>query len=135
MKIIEIDGQEYKLDLEQACTLGIITPIKPLPKSWKEYITQTDGMNYVLDNFNTEDINAFLALGQLIQLRDAWRGDWKPSPTSTNKQYAIIVYNDNFTVVPYQQLTNALLSFNAKEIAWEFIDTFKDILERAKKFI
>lgn len=135
MNTIEIDGQKYTIDMEQAFITGVISPVKPQPKSWKEYVTQTDGMNYMFDNFDVDDYNAFYALGQLIQLRDAWRGGWEPSCTSTYFQYAIKVYNGNFTVVPQQQIMNAVLSFQTKEMAWDFIATFKEILETAKKFI
>ena len=80
-----------------------------------------------------EDAEGIIALIQLTRLHDEWVGDWK---IYNNGAYYSITHDrvnlENF-VIEYCNLR--LLSFPTKEMAEEFLDCFKDLIKRAKRFI
>ena len=76
-----------------------------------------------------EEAEAFLALMQLRQLRKAWIGDWKPS----GHVYYVILYDikDGLMIGFYEKL-NKSLSFPTREMAYDFLECFRDLCETAK---
>ena len=124
------------------------------PRSWKEYcdkVVDTDcfrawfavGQEDVsvgnrlncpqANEFNTEkEAKAFLALGKLIQLRDAWCGDWRPDWNDGNvPKYGICNgYNSIGTDQWYSY--NRILVFPTAEMRNDFLRTFIDLIEDAK---
>ena len=131
-----------------------------LPKTWEEYcektplnlkeafITQFSGIISLDDiQYNRrdpisdrnlleteEDARAYLALMQLHRLRDCYRQGWKPNwkgyyyKWCINKQYDTL-YVDWSMVLPN------FLSFQSKEIAEEFLNNFRDLIEQAGDLI
>lgn len=82
-----------------------------------------------------QDAEGILALIQLTRLRDEWVGDWTPDYRNFNEdKYHINVRNDNITVDRYSY-TRALLSFPTNTLATEFMQCFKDLIIKAKRFI
>jgi hypothetical protein len=78
---------------------------------------------------------AFLAMMQLMSLRQAWVGDWQPNFNScVNEKWCIEVELDKVRVVP-SSFRHYALSFPTLEMAVEFKDCFKDLLEIAKPLI
>ena len=83
---------------------------------------------------------AHLALMQLHQLRDCYRQGWTPDWSDCNNKYCIIYnglycntnYNHSIAVNTY---TRKFLSFQSKEIAQEFLNNFKDLIEQAGDLI
>lgn len=153
MKTIEIDGKSYLIDIEKATEQGLLKEKDSKPYSWREYIgacnenteSCTNASNLdtddqyrpwrFYDTFNSEDeAKAFCALGKLIQLRDAWIGDWKPDWEKSNTKYGICAYRnkiDTFNVI----LDSCLLAFPTAEMRDDFLETFRDIIEQAKMFL
>lgn len=78
-----------------------------------------------------EDAEGILALIQLTRLRDEWVRD------STHLCYwSIMHYRANYTDFSVKgDNWYSLLSFPSKEMAEEFFNCFKDLIEKAKKFI
>lgn len=78
---------------------------------------------------------SFLALMQLVQLRDCYRQGWKPDWKDSNQQkFSVItcydvLYPDTFIA------TKSILSFQTAEIRDEFLKNFKDLIEKAKELI
>lgn len=128
------------------------------PKSWEEYCKNFKGQYYYIqdnrDNIDTsftpnglisayknyvpskELAEAFLAMMQLISLRQAWIGDWKPdwSNEYTDK-YCIIGKNYcNFEIYTLSRCRYAL-SFPTREMAIDFMNCFKDLLNVARPLI
>ena len=124
------------------------------PMSWKEYCNQNPikaGDSYINeisvinsienphDRDEDEDVNmmpeylceSFLAYMKLIQLRNAWV---KGCENGGEDEYGKIVYTEmrGFFVV---RLGKTGLSFPTSDMAEEFINTFKDLLEIAKPLI
>ena len=87
------------------------------------------------NEFNTkEQAKAFIALGKLIQLRDAWWGDWKPDWTVESNKYTIQVYY-NEIATSFSSLRNRVLAFPTPEMRDEFFKTFRDLIEEAKSLL
>ena len=148
METIEINGKSYLIDIEKATEQGLLKEKDSKPRSWEEY-DKTLKLLYVtseydkvgvggtrFDNFATKnEAKAFCALGKLIQLRDAWVGDWKPDWNDSNKhKWCIINDIDNLVIGLYGN-TSRLLSFPTKKMANDFLETFRNLIEQAKIFL
>ena len=148
METIEINGKSYLIDIEKATEQGLLKEKDSKPRSWEEYdralkqLYITSGYDKVgvggtrYDHFATEtEAKAFCALGKLIQLRDAWVGDWKPDWNDSNKhKWCIINDIDNLVIGLYGN-TSRLLSFPTKKMANDFLETFRNLIEQAKIFL
>ena len=66
-----------------------------------------------------ERAEAFLALMQLVELRDVWNGD--------SKRHLYLIYSEN--------RTSNLLSFKTLELRNQFGEQFKDLIETAKELL
>lgn len=122
------------------------------PMSWEEYCEQNpiredeyyfngNGMitpsfpgdrNAIRDaNAMSKDLcEAFLAYMKLIQLRNAWVKDCD----NVNMNYRIMASNCKIDIL-YCCLPKMGLSFPTQEMADEFADVFKDLLETAKQLL
>ena len=148
METIEINGKSYLIDIEKATEQGLLKEKDSKPRSWEEYdktlklLHVTSEYDKVgvggtrFDNFETEnEAKAFCALGKLIQLRDAWIGDWKPDWNDSNKhKWCIINDIDNLVIGLYGN-TSRSLSFPTKKMANDFLETFRNLIEQAKIFL
>ena len=139
--------------------------IKPqLPKTWEEFCEnyprkkdecyidmscQIVRLVYEIDRYKDSDKNilpskqaaeAHLALMQLHQLRDCYRQGWIPDWSDCENKYCIIydsVYcntNYNHSIAVHTH-TNEFLTFQSREIAQEFLNNFKDLIEQAGDLI
>lgn len=147
METIKINGKEYQLDIENAKKQGILVEKNNVPKSWEEYdhvlkrLYVTSGYDKVgvggtrYDHFVTEnEAEAFCALGKLIQLRDAWWGDWRPDWNELYTKYTIV--NASGCIKTNTATFNSrVLAFPTKEMATNFLETFRDLIEEAKIFL
>ena len=158
METIEINGKSYLIDIEKAIEQGLLKEKDSNPRSWEEYairrcktenffsstgVNDDDGGDVICDYdiFNSMDeAKAFCALGKLIQLRDAWWGEWrpdyKPDYVADNSVYNIlyaagsgIITKDNPCYI------NRILAFPTPEMATDFLETFRDLIEQAKMFL
>ena len=148
MKTIEIDGKSYLIDIEKAAEQGLLKEKDNKPRSWEEYdralkhLYITSGYDKVgvggtrYDHFATEtEAKAFCALGKLIQLRDAWVGDWEPDWTNDKEYKWIIQYDYNDVHIYHSFVVSRPLSFPTKDMAIEFFDAFSGLLKQAKMFL
>ena len=123
------------------------------PRSWKEYCNNYTGKAYYIENSticggqnvygglcaendkNTlpskELAEAFLAMMQLMSLRQAWIGDWEPDWKASSTKYGILNEMNNIMIGLYYS-TAKPLSFPTKEMAEDFMNCFRDLLEKAK---
>ena len=132
-----------------------------LPKTWEEFCQNTPiqrgecmigvfcdiletialGANRDPDedrNYFTskQEAKAFLALMQLRQLRKAYVKDWEPD-WKDNKQYkaCIIYHGTDFMLTYFKDSCSRPLSFPTHELAKQFLNNFKDLLEIAKPLL
>lgn len=87
-----------------------------------------------------ETAEVFIAMIQLIQLRNCYNGDWKPDWTKCTDKYAICTcFNDTRgkviidTGLTYHQ--PHVLAFKSKELCDQFFKNFRDLIEIAKPLI
>lgn len=106
--------------------LGVAGVTKSLRDKGDDRVT--DAVGYV---DNVKEAKAFVALMQLRQLRNAWVGNWEPDWKSSNTKCVIDFNYDEVRVSGYIH-TNRALSFPTEEMAIEFVDCFKGLLEQAK---
>ena len=157
LKIQIPDG--YEIDKEKSTFEKIVFKKKKntKPRSWEEYCCQQQTNSkegYCINNVTSEiqEINwglctcswktvlpskelteAFLAMMQLMSLRQAWIGDWTPDwKDSTNW---CIIFRMGVLEVDFFNYTAHPLSFQTEEIAEDFMNCFKDLLEIAKPLI
>lgn len=154
METITINGKEYQLDVEKAKEQGLLKEKDNKPRSWEEFIklhysedivrgfsaTAFDyRQNPLYNRFNTaNEAKAFCALGKLIQLRDAWRGEWRPKwnipKEYPDKKYTILCF-DNELCKDMSTWHSEILSFPTSEMRDDFLETFRDLIEEAKMFL
>lgn len=122
---------------------------KALPKTWEElgnikgyYLTGLCDVTEVLDStplnknrniFATKELaEASIAMAQLSQLREVYRDGWKPNWGDESQLKYVIRFVD------YLIDTNSFcgivffLSFQSPEIRDEFLNNFRDLIEKAK---
>lgn len=127
------------------------------PKSWEEYERQVKDKDAYscgriscthikriyqsyFDSFACqEEAEAFIALGQLIQLRDAWWNwyvspegvkGWKPNWENTKDKYTIYTYQ-NRILCDCNTTANRILVFPTIRMRNEFLDCFKSLINQA----
>ena len=83
---------------------------------------------------NKETAEAFLALMQLVRLRDCYRQGWKPDWT-TNTSKSTIKYGKGGIECDYSYWGNQVLSFQSEKVRDEFLKNFRDLIEQAKELI
>jgi len=107
--------------------------LNPLPKSWEEYYRK-----YETCCFSTRYTNIPLkydALIKLEQLRDCWRQGWEPNWLEGNVQkYVIQKWRDKISIET-TYVTHSFLSFPTYEMAKEFLECFRDLIEKAGDLI
>ena len=82
-----------------------------------------------------EEARAFKALMQLRQLRKAYVKDWEPDWRDDNLKYCIEGANGNELLIHSWYHSSHILSFPSRELAKQFLDNFKNLLEIAKPLL
>lgn len=151
MKITPPEG--YEVDTENSTFESIkFKPIKKgLPKSWEEleeisgyWVNQNSKAANILDRpavdihrniFPTkEEAEASIALAQLCQLRDRYNDGWKPNWRDGTNKYCISFYDDNLQFESWGNYRKTL-SFKSAELRDEFLENFRDLIEKAKPLL
>ena len=127
-----------------------------LPKTWEEFCGDNPikKNEYFIDEYgeityaaekhratnlknilpNKKTAEAFLALMQLVQLRDCYRQGWKPNWKEKTVKQNIICF-EGVLGTDWSINVQYVLSFQSKEIRNEFLENFKDLIEQAKELI
>lgn len=83
---------------------------------------------------NKETAEAFLALMQLIRLRDCYRQGWKPDWGDYTTKHCIICLGGGVDI-GWAIGEQRVLSFQSEEIRDEFRKNFRDLIGKAKELI
>ena len=155
MKTLKITPPEgYEIDKNKSSFEEIIfKPVKKnLPKSWEElgivngWYVRSDATihraapqntnNYQKNLFATEaQAKASIALAQLSQLRDVYRGGWVPDWNDTNEKKYVIGKHENTLKIYFNVYQHYFLAFQSAEIRDEFLKNFKDLIEEASPLL
>ena len=152
----------YEIDKENSTFEKIVFKKKDTkPRSWEEYYKQqiaNKKCGYYIDDVNCDSAmivwddfvgadkwrnvlpskeltEAFLAMMQLMSLRQAWIGDWKPDWNDETRVKWNIICLQNQVCLQGACATSRVLSFPTKEMAGDFMDCFRVLLEIAKPLI
>ena len=137
--------QGYEIDYQKSTFEKIIfKKITENPKTWEEYCSLMKGKtiyypncNYIViskfsDNHNMfstkERARQFIALGQLMQLRDYWVRGYKEF------KYALLVTrNENILVYDWNGYRTYphILTFPTEKMAEDFKECFSDLIKKA----
>lgn len=137
--------QGYEIDKEKSTFEKIVfKKIDNTPKTWEEYCSLMKGKtvynpecNYIIisgfsDTYNKfitqERAKQFIALGQLMQLRDYWVRGYKEF------KYALLVTrNENILAYDWSGYHTYphILTFPTKEMAEDFKECFSDLIKKA----
>lgn len=163
LKITIPEGQEIDWQ-ESAKQEKIVFKKKDAkPRSWEEYCKQHKGSYYFISSeagvnivgckyssnelvaldpkmskhtLPTEELaEAFLAMMQLMSLRQAWVGDWQPDWSNFDEDKWCVVNHTNAPIVGIFGNASRPFSFPTKEMAEDFMNTFKDLLKIARPLI
>ena len=136
----------------------VFEDIKPqLPKTWEEFCRQNkieknecyldacsciekalirerceDSDRNVLPNKQVAEVH--LALMQLHQLRDCYRQGWEPNWRNTSSKHCIRKQGNSYIIVCCG-ISVTFLSFQSREIAYEFLTNFRELIEQAGDLI
>lgn len=145
----------YEIDKEKSTFEKIVfKPVDSKIRSWEEYMktpikdkwtivwserisqyTSSTPIKLVEPSVifdSKEEAEAVRALIKLRLLRNQWVGDWKPEDHVI--QFAVV--NSFLTgITPCQTYSISSLNFPTKEMAEDFIETFRPLLEQAKLFL
>ena len=132
--------------------------LNPLPRSWEEFcrvnpvktseaVICTESTIVTCDYSEIRDSDcdreicpsqksaeAHLAMIQLEQLRNCWRQGWEPDWNDDQQTKYCIVHSKEFKIhILYE--TRRFLSFPTIEMAKEFLECFRDLIEKAGDLI
>ena len=109
-----------------------------LPKTWEEYYTNNPD-RLTLRMFVCEKSpkleETYQAHMQLYTLRDYYRQGWTPNNISNGELIYKIVHIDGEIKVISGEGDTRFLSFQTKELALEFFENFKDLIEMSKELL
>lgn len=137
----------------------VFEDIEPqLPKTWEEFCKNypikkgecfIDASSNILETawtsrhiygdrnkLNTEAAKQHLALMQLHQLRDCYRQGWEPNFINPKEDIWAITWAIDVPEVEHLiPCDSRFLSFNSKELAEQFLNNFRDLIEQTGDLI
>ena len=156
LKITIPEGQEIDWQESAKQEKIVFKNINTKPKSWEEYcnnfsgelfyfsnrnsiesVVTSDGMSYTAKDYlpSKELAEAFLAMMQLMSLRQAWIGNWEPDWNDETRVKWNIICLQNQVCLCDSLIKSRVLSFPTKEMAIDFMNCFRVLLEIAKPLI
>ena len=152
MTTVILEGKEYQLDIEQAKKLNLLKKNDRV-RSWEEFVrkylgrhgysynliaammTHSDTPIYTTDQLTQHEAKALSAFSQLLKLRRDWIGEWEPDWATYTICKFVIGYVNDAIVVNTRNTTARSLSFPTEQMARDFRETFRDLIEEAKTLI
>jgi len=105
--------------------------LNPLPRSWEEYCRKYE--TCCLSTRYTNIPLKYDALIKLEQLRDCWRQSWEPIWDCSEK-WCIRIWGNELSIGITTNISR-FLTFPTKEMAKEFLECFRDLIEKAGDLI
>lgn len=110
-----------------------------MPQSYGACIGRLYGeYNAVTAIVQKDDEKAFVALFKLLICRNAWwkQLGWKPDWTDEKEPFKWCIHtNKGMVEITSHSKFSRVLAFPTREIAAEFLDTFRDLIKKAKELL
>lgn len=150
--IVNLEGKEYQIDIQQAKELGILKEKNTKCKSWEEFkLKYKNDRGYLYDSINNEiyrpvnpwsvseqltkqEAISIQAFSKLLKLRRNWIGTWEPNWYIAEDKYCIVVKDTHINVGCFSAIQHTF-SFPTRKMAEEFLKCFKDLFEQCKNLI
>ena len=148
--IVNLEGKEYQIDIQQAKKLGILKEKDARCKSWKEFCEKyKNELGYESDSkflsidkklletdyqCTKKEAIAINAFSKLLKLRRDWIGTWEPDWYIAEDKYCIVVKDTHINVSCFSAIQHTF-SFPTRKMAEEFLKCFKDLFEQCKNLI
>ena len=151
-ELLTLNGKEYQLDIEQAKKLGLLKEKDNRVRSDVEFvkkycgvcgysynitanmITRSETPIYTADQLTPHEAKALAAFSKLLKLRRDWIGEWEPDWTESSRKF-ILYRSENEVRICITSTSAGVLSFSTQQMAHEFLETFRDLIEEAKILI
>lgn len=118
-----------------------------LPKSWEEYRAMKGdegekanaALNFAYTSINSafpdyHDTQKHIVLMKLHLLRDEYRNGWLPDWKEQSVKHTILIDHDDI-VVGKSYVISCFLAFQTEELAEEFLNNFRELIEEAGDLI
>lgn len=131
-----LNGKEYLLDIEQAKQLGLLKEKSNRVSSWEEFQDKYSypNLHRTSAQLYGEETTALAAFSKLLKLRRDWIEEWKPDWTNSRMKWGIYCMSNKIKYHWCAELHHAL-TFPTQQMAQEFLETFRDLIEEAKILI
>lgn len=130
---IILEGKEYQFNIEQAKQLGLLKEKYGRVRSWDEFKKKYP--NQFFQCLTTHESQALTAFTKLLKLRRDWIGEWEPD-WENGEQKKYVIECIGWGIRTYIQGTyRRNLSFPTQQMATEFLETFRDLINEAKILI
>ena len=150
-ELLMLNGKEYLLDIEQAKQLGLLKEKDNRVRSWEEFkekyryeyayyydvnenITRRTSTLCISDQLTPHEAKALAAFSKLLKLRRDWIGKWEFDWNDVSTKYGVSYYGGRLSILEWCSTSCALI-FPTKQMAHEFLETFRDLIEEAKILI
>lgn len=153
MTTITLEGKEYQLDIEQAEKLGLLKEKDSRVRSWEEFqekyrnttgywfdklqgiVTLSCGTGATCEQLTPHEAKAIAAFSKLLKLRRDWIGEWKHDWSTRDQSSGMIVMNRSRLTIGAACTVSHPLTFPTEQMAKDFLETFRDLIEEAKILI
>lgn len=155
MKVVTIEIPD---DSELIKEGNIYKICRVIPKTWEEFCNRTPIRQEYFIGYDSKinlrenkgrtscgdrnlhasevEAEATLALIQLIRLRKAWVGEWDPERTGTSIYYIQSTVDGRLTIsFVSRYMYRHTLTFPSESIAKQFMECFRDLLNKAERFL
>lgn len=153
-ELLTLNGKEYLLDIEQAEKLGLLKEKDSRVRSWNKFkekyknvkgyrfdkiqgiVTLSCGTTATCEQLTSHEATALAAFSKLLKLRRDWIGEWEPDWGFYSQINKYVVVNwGNRLRTEFTKTISRPLSFPTEQMAKEFLETFRDLIEEAKILI
>ncbi len=152
-ELLMLNGKKYLLDIEQAEKLGLLKEKDNRVRSDIEFvkkycgvcgysynitanmITRSETPIYTSDQLTPHEARALAAFSKLLKLRRDWIGEWEHDWSIRDQSSGMIVVNHNRLTIGAACTVSHPLTFPTQQMAQEFLETFRDLIEEAKTLI
>lgn len=150
METVILNGKEYQFDIEQAKKLNLLKEKSDRVRSWEEFRKKySNRFGYFQSNAITmkapaptsdgdqltpHESKALSAFSKLLKLRRDWVGEWEPDWEDGSTKYGVSYYGGRLLILEWCN-TSCALPFPTAQMAKEFLETFRDLIEEAKILI
>lgn len=153
MTTITLEGKEYQLDIKQAKKLNLLKEKDNRVRSWDEFNKKyksniaygsvdllgvekfPGGISSTRNQLTPHEAKALAAFSKLLKLRRDWIGEWEPNWSDPSDKFIFYRLGNDMSIYTSHHSAANGLSFPTQQMASEFLETFRGLIEEAKILI